>query len=89
MTNSATWKQNLGLYLLCSPKALNTTTKSNKYLSIHKINIEHPTQSFKDNPSNHSLCYSLHSILSESAFIYEARIRKGKSIAVLTMTLTA
>lgn len=62
-----------------SPKALNTTTKPSKYLSVHKINIRHPTQSFKDNPFNYSLCYSHQLFCSQSiCFCIRRKYKKRK-----------
>lgn len=63
-----------------SPKALKTTTKTSKYLSIHKINIKHPTQSFKDNPYNYSLCYSDQTFCSQRiCFCIRSKYKKRKT----------
>lgn len=62
-----------------SPKALNTITKTSKYLSIHKLNVKHLTQSFEDNPYNYSLCYSHQMICSQIiCFCIRSKYKKRK-----------
>lgn len=80
MTNSAIWKQNLGLCLSCSPKALNTKTQANK--NLIRIENEHKTSHVLIVCLNNRCPYSLFiptklSVLLASAFV-RSKFKKGK-----------